>query len=422
MTPRERYRDALARGALMPDPAQAALVEALERVHQSLLAAPGDGVIARLAKRLRQRRFEPVRGLYVWGGVGRGKTHLVDLFTDTLHLDSKLRIHFHRFMQLVHDELNTLTEREDPLRIVAGRIAARARVLCFDEFHVSDITDAMILGRLLAALFERGITLVATSNIEPSKLYAGGLQRDRFLPAIELIERHTRVVRLDGDTDYRLRALERARTWYKPLGPEAERGLAECFGALAPDVVVDGGVLTILGRTVPVVRHAGGIAWFDFETLCAGPRSVADYIEIARGFHTVVLGGVPVLDDDRRDPLRRLIHLVDEFYERNVNLIVSAETAPDELYRGRRLIEALPTHAVPPCRDADDGVSRSRSYPLKLFRRLTATTSEAAPSAVDVVRPVTSCVARRKSEHILPCPGRSRKRKEDVPHARVHHR
>ena len=339
MTPRERYRDELARGALMPDPAQAALVEELERVHQSLLAAPADGVIARLAKRLRQRRFEPVRGLYVWGGVGRGKTHLVDLFIDTLHLDSKLRIHFHRFMQLVHDELNTLTEREDPLRIVAGRIAARARVLCFDEFHVSDITDAMILGRLLAALFERGVTLVATSNIEPSKLYAGGLQRDRFLPAIKLIELHTRVVRLDGDTDYRLRALERARTWYRPLGPEAERGLAECFGALAPDNVVDGGVLTILGRTVPVVRHAGGIAWFDFETLCAGPRSVADYIEIARGFHTVVLGGVPVLDDDRRDPLRRLIHLVDEFYERNVNLIVSAETAPDELYRGRRLIE-----------------------------------------------------------------------------------
>ena len=165
-----------------------------------------------------------MRGLYVWGGVGRGKTHLVDLFIGAPRLDPKLRMHFHRFMQLVHGELNSLAEREDPLRIVAGRIAARARVLCFDEFYVSDITDAMILSRLLAALFERGVTLVATSNIEPSKLYAGGLQRERFLPAIELIERHTRVVRLGSDVDYRLRALERARTWYSPLGPRCGAG------------------------------------------------------------------------------------------------------------------------------------------------------------------------------------------------------
>ena len=342
MTPRERYRDALSRGVLLPDPAQAALVEELERVYQSLVAAapgPSRGLLGRLARRLGRGKPEPVRGLYVWGGVGRGKTHLVDLFAGAPGLDPKLRIHFHRFMQLVHAELGTLAEREDPLRIVAARIAARARVLCFDEFHVSDITDAMILGRLLAALFEHGTTLVATSNIEPSKLYAGGLQRERFLPAIALIERHTKVVHLDGGADYRLRALERARTWYAPLGPEAGRGLAQCFRALASGEIVDGGALTILGRTVPVVRHAGGVAWFDFETLCGGPRSVADYIEIARDFHSVVLGGVPVLDDERRDPLRRFIHLVDELYERNVNLIVSAAASPEGLYGGRRLRE-----------------------------------------------------------------------------------
>lgn len=339
MTPRERYRDELARGVLLPDAAQAALVEELDAVHQALVAPRNVGVLARLARRLRRTSREPVRGLYVWGGVGRGKTHLVDMFYRAPGLDPKLRIHFHRFMQLVHGELNALGEREDPLRIVASRMAKRARVLCFDEFYVSDITDAMILGRLLAALFERGVTLVATSNIEPSKLYAGGLQRERFLPAIELIERHAKVIRLDSDTDYRLRALERARTWYSPLGPDAERGLAECFRTLAPEHVIDGGVLTILGRPVPSVRHADGIAWFDFETLCMGPRSVADYIEIARDFHSVVLSGVPVLDDDRRDPLRRFIHLVDELYERNVNLIVSAAAAPDGLYRGRRLAE-----------------------------------------------------------------------------------
>ena len=339
MSPRERYHDELARGVLLPDRAQAALVEELDRVFQSLAAVQDTGVIARLARHFRRGNCEPLRGLYVWGGVGRGKTHLVDLFIDTIRLDSKLRMHFHRFMQLVHRELNTLAEREDPLRIVADRLAERARVLCFDEFYVSDITDAVILGRLLAALFERGVTLVATSNIEPSKLYADGLQRERFLPAIALIERHTKVVHLDSGTDYRLRVLEQARTWYSPLGPEAERGLAECFRALAPEHIVDGGALTILGRTVPVVRHAGGVAWFNFETLCDGPRSVADYIEIARDFHSVVLSGVPALDDDRRDPLRRLIHLVDELYDRNVNLIVSAATSPDGLYRGLKLIE-----------------------------------------------------------------------------------
>ena len=346
MTPRERYHDELSRGVLLPDPAQAALVEELDRIHRSLIAAPDGGMLARLVGRLGRR--EPARGLYVWGGVGRGKTRLVDLFASAL--DSKLRIHFHRFMRLVHGELKTLPEREDPLRIVAGRLAARARVLCLDEFHVSDITDAMILARLLAALFERGVTLVATSNTEPSRLYAGGLQRDRFLPAIELIERHTAVIRLDDGIDYRLRALERARMYYTPLGPEAERGLAECFQALAPESdamsgraarpgSAGGETLAILGRPVPVIRHAEGIAWFDFADLCGGPRSTPDYIEIARSFHTVVLSGVPVLDDDRRDPLRRFIHLVDELYDRSVNLIVSAAAPPEGLYCGRKLIE-----------------------------------------------------------------------------------
>ena len=350
MTPRERDRDEIARGGLLPDAAQAALVEELERIHQSLAAARDGGLLSRLGRRFGRGRRGHVRGLYVWGGVGRGKTRLVDLFAAALCIDSKLRIHFHRFMQLVHGELKTLSEREDPLRIVAGRLAARARVLCLDEFHVSDITDAMILARLLDTLFERGVTLVATSNTEPSRLYPGGLQRDRFLPAIDLIERHTTVIRLDGGTDYRLRALERARTYYTPLGPEAERGLAECFRALAPgsDAVsgpaaasgsAGGETLTILGRAVPVIRHAEGVAWFDFADLCGGPRSTPDYIEIARSFHTVVLSGVPVLDDDRRDPLRRFIHLVDELYDRNVNLLLSAAAAPEGLYRGRKLVE-----------------------------------------------------------------------------------
>ena len=340
MTPRERYRDELARGVLRIDPAQAVLVEKLERIHEALAAAGEGGLLSRLGRRFGRGSCAPVRGLYVWGGVGRGKTHLVDLFASSPGLESKLRIHFHRFMLYVHRELTTLRAREDPLRLVAERLAVRARVLCLDEFHVSDITDAMILGRLLAALFERGVTLVATSNIEPSRLYAGGLQRERFLPAIEHLERHTTVFHLEGADDYRRRALERARTYYSPLGPEADRGLAECFRALVPEPgPAEGGTLRILGRAVPVTRHAAGVAWFDFSDLCDGPRSIADYVEVARTFHTVMVSGVPVLDDERRDPLRRFIHLIDELYERNVNLILSAAAAPEGLYRGRRLGE-----------------------------------------------------------------------------------
>ena len=340
MTPRERYRDEIARGVLLPDAAQAALVEELERIHRSLAAERDGSLPSRLGRWFGHGRREHVRGLYVWGGVGRGKTRLVDLFAAALRIDSKLRIHFHRFMQLVHRELKTLSEREDPLRIVAGRLAARARVLCLDEFHVSDIADAMILARLLAVLFEHGITLVATSNVEPSRLYEGGLQRERFLPAIEHIERHTRAFHLEGGADYRLRTLERARTYYTPLGPDADRGLAECFRALAPGPAA-GGTLPLLGRAVPVLRHAAGVAWFDFADLCGGPRSTADYIEVARTFHTVMVSGVPVLDDERRDPLRRFIHFVDEMYERNVNLILSAAAPPEGLYRGRRLGESF---------------------------------------------------------------------------------
>ena len=340
MTPRERYRDEITRGVLQPDPAQAALVEELERIHAALAAPRERGLLSRLGRRFGREAHAPVRGLYVWGGVGRGKTHLVDRFASSPGPDTKLRIHFHRFMQLVHRELKTLSEREDPLRIVAGRLAARARVLCLDEFHVSDIADAMILARLLAVLFERGITLVATSNVEPSRLYEGGLQRERFLPAIEHLERHTRAFHLEGGADYRLRTLERARTYYTPLGPEADRGLAECFRALAPGPAA-GGTLPLLGRAVPVLRHAAGVAWFDFADLCGGPRSTADYIEVARTFHTVMVSGVPVLDDERRDPLRRFIHLVDEMYERNVNLILSAAAPPEGLYRGRRLGESF---------------------------------------------------------------------------------
>jgi len=340
MTPRERYRGELARGVLLPDPAQASLVEELDRVHRSLAAPQEGGLFARLARRFGGGKRAPVRGLYVWGGVGRGKTHLVDLFYRSSRLDSKLRMHFHRFMQLVHGELLALPEREDPLRLVAGRIAARARVLCFDEFYVSDITDAMILGRLLAALFERGVTLVATSNTDPSRLYADGLQRERFLPAIELIEPRAAGIHMGGDTDYRLRVLQRDDI-YRTDG-DAEALLAS-FRALCHTAAAENVDLLVNDGPIRPRYCAEDVVWFDFEAICAGPRSQNDYIELARLFPTVILHDVPAFDarPASEDRARRFISLIDEFYDRNVKVLILAAAPIRQLYRGRRLRTAF---------------------------------------------------------------------------------
>ena len=275
----------------------------------------------------------------MWGGVGRGKTHLMDLLFDSLTLSARLRLHFHEFMHGVHGELKTLGQRQDPLQIVADRLAARARVLCFDEFHVADITDAMLLGRLLDALFERGVVLVATSNSSPDRLYHDGLQRERFLPAIEAIKKNTEVFHLDSPTDYRLRALERAEIYHCPLDADAEVSLARSFASFS---IVGGQadvVLTVNGRSIPTRRCCEGVVWFDFEVLCGGPRSPADYLEISRRFNTVLLGGVPCMGDERGDAALRFVHLVDEFYDRNVKLIVSADAGPAGLYTGKRFAD-----------------------------------------------------------------------------------
>ncbi|WP_405224268.1 cell division protein ZapE [Lentisalinibacter sediminis] len=340
MTIRHRYLDCVRREDLTRDPAQEAAVTELQRLHDELTRDAGAAAALRrgLARRFPGRfALEPVRGLYLWGGVGRGKTLLMDLFFEELPFEDKLRIHFHRMMRRVHEALKRHGRLEDPLDRVAADMAADTRVLCFDEFFVSDIADAMILGRLLRALFRRGVTLVATSNLPPSELYRDGLQRQQFLPAIEAIERHCRVFHLDAETDYRLRVLEEAEIYHAPLDEAADRNLAGYFRRIASGREEGGRTLTIQGRPVRTVRLAEGVAWFEFAELCDGPRSQDDYIEIARRYHTVILAGVPVFDRSSENPARRFIALVDEFYERRVNLILSAAAAPDELYRGRRL-------------------------------------------------------------------------------------
>ena len=331
------YRQRVERGELTADAAQLRAVEALERLYRDLLrAAPQRGWRGKVAKLARKRRAG-VRGLYLWGSVGRGKTFMLDLFYNALPFQDKKRQHFHRFMATVHERLKKHRDVENPLELVAEEIASEARIICFDEFAVNDIADAMLLGNLLAGLFARGVTLAATSNIVPEQLYSGGLQRQRFLPTIALLREHTQVVHVDGGTDYRLRALERADVYQTPADPLAEERLTEFFEGIAPDEGDHGGALELLGRQVAYRRAADGVIWFDFKDICDGPRSQDDYIEISRLFQTVLVSNVPRFDAALENQARRFIALVDEFYDRRVKLILSAEAPAPELYRGDRL-------------------------------------------------------------------------------------
>ena len=336
----ERYRAELGERALEEDAAQLAVVERLDALRRRLIEAPQGGT-ALLARALRALGVPtartPVRGLYLWGGVGRGKTFLMDLFSGSLPSGQARRVHFHRFMHEVHAQLKNIPGQRSPLEEVARALPRAARVLCLDELYVADIADAMILGALFDGLFRRGVTLVATSNVPPAELYRDGLQRQRFLPAIALLERHLEVVRIAGATDYRLRQLTQAGTYLAAGAPDTEARLAALFACLADGEVQSGGAIEIEGRPIAVIRAGAGVAWFEFRALCAAPRSQDDYIETAREYQSVIVSGVPVLGAESDDEARRFIALVDELYDRNVNLVVSAVASAAELYRGERL-------------------------------------------------------------------------------------
>jgi len=337
------YERECQRNHYRPDPAQQRLVVLLDELRSRLIKPRANGLSARLLEGLLgntpfgSRKTQPERGLYIWGGVGRGKTWLMDLFFTSLPFKNKQRSHFHRFMQSVHAELRKQADQADPLERVADKIAGRTRVLCFDEFFVADIADAMILGNLFRALFERGVTLVATSNVPPKDLYKDGLQRVRFLPAIAMLEQHTEVVQMDGGTDYRLRLLERARTAFDSNDPGTAQALEQLFEAVAGEPGIANATLTLNHRRLRTRRLAKNAVWFDFKELCDGPRGQADYIEIAHCFHAVVLSDIPVLDTPQNDQARRLVTLVDEFYDRAVKLIVASAVPVNQLYRGTKL-------------------------------------------------------------------------------------
>ena len=339
-TPMSRYQRDLQRPEFEPDAAQLEAVGYLQGLYDALVesdAEPsGNGLFSRLNWG-KKEVITPIKGLYFWGGVGRGKTYLVDMFFETLPFDRKLRMHFHRFMHRVHNERKLLRDQEDPMQIIGKQLAQETRILCFDEFVVNDIADAVILARLMKVLFEHGVSFVATSNVEPKNLYLDGLQRDLFLPAIEMIYQHTDVVNLDSGIDYRLRFLDKAETYFSPLNDDAQTGMAYNFESLAPDVGLKAGTIEIEGRDLSYIRRADGVVWFEFLELCDGPRSQNDYIELARCFQSILVSNVPVMDKLKDDQARRFINLVDVLYDHNVKLIISAQAPAEQLYAGKRV-------------------------------------------------------------------------------------
>ncbi|QCR37341.1 cell division protein ZapE [Nissabacter sp. SGAir0207] len=341
-SPLARYEQALAAGDYQPDDVQRQTVTQLDAIHHALVAqkpAPArasGGLFARLMGK-KPAPTRPVQGLYMWGGVGRGKTWLMDMFFHSLPGDRKMRLHFHRFMLRVHEQLTQLQGQENPLETVADRFKAEADVLCFDEFFVSDITDAMLLATLLQALFARGITLVATSNIPPDQLYRNGLQRQRFLPAIDLIKEYCDVLNVDAGIDYRLRTLTQANLWLSPADAAAADRLEGMFTRLAGKPGERNPVLEVNHRPLPALAVAEGVAAFDFHTLCEEARSQIDYIALSTLYHTVLVHNVRVMDSKNESAARRFLAMVDEFYERHVKLVISAETGMHQIYQGERL-------------------------------------------------------------------------------------
>ncbi|MBD0784746.1 cell division protein ZapE [Vibrio sp. Y2-5] len=336
MTPKQRYEQDLKRSDFQQDEAQAMAVNALDNLYHQLIDYLNTPVVkpSRWQKLLGKKEEKPQlpKGLYFWGGVGRGKTYLMDTFFDALPTDKKMRVHFHRFMYRVHDELKLLDDVSDPLELIADKFSKEAVVICFDEFFVSDITDAMILGTLFQALFQRGVVLVATSNIPPNDLYRNGLQRARFLPAIALIEKHCQILNVDSGVDYRLRTLQQAEIYHYPLDTKASENLDKYYGQLAGSEKPKQCQIEINHRTIDVIEANDGLLYASFAQLCQTARSQNDYIELSKLYHTVLLAEVKQMDRTIDDAARRFIALVDEFYERNVKLIISAEVPLEQLY------------------------------------------------------------------------------------------
>ena len=328
MNVEEFYQQAIIQRGFTADPAQREAVSRLQAVYDEWVAYK-----AQRSSSLRRLIIRPdvPRGIYMWGGVGRGKSFLMDSFYSVVPVVRKTRLHFHEFMRGVHRELDELKGMADPLNEVANRIAKKYRLICFDEFHVSDVADAMILYNLLKALFDNKVSFIMTSNYEPDTLYPDGLHRDRLLPTIALLKEKLDILNVDAGTDYRKKVMEQVVAYHTPLGAQVDQALRDAFAGVAETADQDPKI-NIEARVIRALRRAGGVIWFDFATLCGGPRSQNDYLEIASRFHTVILSSVPRMSVSMSSEARRFTWLVDVLYDHNVKLIMSAEVEPDQLY------------------------------------------------------------------------------------------
>ncbi len=335
---RQAYESELAARGYTSDPAQLRAVQALERCATEW--AQYKDKRSNAFKKLINHPAIP-RGVYMYGGVGRGKSFLMDCFFNAVPLRRKTRLHFHEFMREVHRELAQLQGTVNPLDVLGAQIAQRYKLICFDEFHVADITDAMILHRLLQSMFDHGVGFVTTSNFKPDDLYPDGLHRDRILPAIDLLNAKLEVINVDNGTDYRRRTLERVKLYHTPLGPQADAQMDAAFSALA-ECQDEAPVLNIEHREIRARRKAGGVVWFDFRALCGGPRSQNDYLELASQFHTVLLSDVPQMSVNMASEARRFTWLVDVLYDRRVKMILSAAVVPEALYTEGALSHEFP--------------------------------------------------------------------------------
>ena len=346
-TPLQRFENDLQQVNFHADPAQARAIKHIQALYNELMPpVTNRGLLQRLLPK--QRQSKPPKGLYLWGGVGRGKTYLMDLLFDSLPIEQKLRTHFHRFMRDIHRQLDLHKGTKNPLTSIASEYAAKYKIICFDEFFVTDITDAMILANLLQAFIDRNIVFVTTSNIEPAQLYKNGLQRQRFLPAITIIEENTHIINIDNGTDYRLRKLTQANLYHTPLTKRTHQSLLDAFHALSPQkLTVDltaqtptpesATTLTVNHRVFSCLQRNDDIIWFDFSELCVKPNSQNDYLELASIYHTMIISDVPQLSGDRDDAARRFINLIDVCYDASVKLILSAEVPIIYLYTGKNL-------------------------------------------------------------------------------------
>tara|TARA_Y100001936_G_scaffold104968_1_gene103172 strand:- start:660 stop:1718 length:1059 start_codon:yes stop_codon:yes gene_type:complete len=330
LKPSQIHEDLVSNEKLIDDSAQKKLLVELDRLQEKVT--------------IRSRSWftkKPLDGLYIYGSVGSGKTQLMDIFFQSLETSNKVRLHFHRFMQNLHNDMNRMTRQEDPIKRIVEKLARKADVLCFDEFFVEDIGDAMMLARFLDRLFEVGIPLVATSNIHPEFLYEGGLHRDRFYPAIESIKKHCQIYELKTSQDYRLRNLEQEKIQLISGSKETDEILSKHFNSLAQGEIKLAQAIEILGRNINTKKISQGVAWFYFNEICEGPRSSKDYIEISKEFHTLLISDIPLLTESKENETRRFIALIDECYERKVNLIISSEKNIKEIYSGSKLLKPI---------------------------------------------------------------------------------